>query len=92
MWLQLGRVLLARAVRAVPDRRRRQREMHLAPSRRPDLARAEPLSPRRKWWAILLATLLLVPGYWSLLAGLVSVATDRENSPNSGPFIFSGSP
>lgn len=64
----------------------------MAPSRRPDVARAEPHSPRRKWWAILLATLLLVPGYWSLLAGLVSVATDKENSPNSGPFIVFGLP
>mgnify|MGYP006159678539 CR=1 FL=1 len=32
----------------------------------------EPLSPRRKWRAITVATLVLVPAYWMLLAGIVS--------------------
>ncbi len=51
----------------------------------------EPLSPRRKWRAILLATLLLVPAYWSLLAGLVSAASeDRAGAPAAGPFIAFG--
>jgi hypothetical protein len=36
------------------------------------------LSPRRKWRAILLATLLFVPGYWAMLAGVVSLASDGE--------------
>ena len=36
----------------------------------------EPLSPQRKWRAITLATLLLAPAFWSLLAGLVAVAAD----------------
>jgi hypothetical protein len=55
------------------------------------LAGAEPLSPRKKWRAILLATLLLAPAYWSLLAGLVSVASeDRRGAPNAGPFIAFG--
>jgi hypothetical protein len=51
---------------------------------------AVPLSPRRKWRAILLATLLLVPGYWALLAGLVSVASDREGGPPAGPLLAFG--
>lgn len=38
----------------------------------------EPLSPPRKWRAITVATLLLVPAYWMMLAGIVSVASDDE--------------
>ena len=38
----------------------------------------EPLSPRRKWRAITLATLVLVPAYWMLLAGIVSASPDVE--------------
>lgn len=37
-----------------------------------------PLDQRRKWRAITLATLLLVPAYWLLLAGFVSAAPDTE--------------
>ena len=59
----------------------------------------EPLSPPRKWRAITLATLLLVPAYWSMLAGLVSAASDAADPrPNAGaslafglalvPFVF----
>jgi hypothetical protein len=59
-------------------------------ARRSPLAGAEPLSPRRKWRAITLATLLLVPSYWSVLAGLVSVASDRPDAPTAGPFIAFG--
>jgi hypothetical protein len=44
------------------------------------VAGAQPLSPRRKWQAITVATLLLVPGYWALLAGLVSAAEDNDGS------------
>ena len=62
----------------------------MARARRSTLAGAEPLSPRRKWRAITLATLLLVPGYLALLAGLVSVASDREDAPNAGPYIAFG--
>jgi hypothetical protein len=58
--------------------------------RRPGPAGPEPLSPRRKWRAILLATLLLVPGYWAIVAGLVSIASDREDAPVAGPFIAFG--
>ena len=59
----------------------------------------EPLSPQRKWRAITLATLLLVPAYWSMLAGLVAAASDAKDPlPNPGaalalglamiPFVF----
>ncbi|MDQ3898487.1 MAG: hypothetical protein M3326_14795 [Actinomycetota bacterium] len=62
-------------------------------------AGVEPLPPRRKWQAITLATLLLVPAYWSILAGLVAAASDAPNPlPNPAaslalglvliPFVF----
>jgi hypothetical protein len=38
------------------------------------LSGIEPLSPPRKWRAITIATLILVPAFWSLLAGSVSLA------------------
>jgi hypothetical protein len=38
----------------------------------------------------LLSTLLLVPAYWALLAGLVSVASDDRNAPAAGPFVAFG--
>ena len=54
-------------------------------------AGAEPLSPRRLWRAILLATLLLVPAYWGLLVGLVSVASeDPVRVPAAGLWIAFG--
>jgi hypothetical protein len=43
-----------------------------------------PLSPRRKWRAITVATLLLVPGFWVLLAALVALAVDGGGAPG-GP-------
>ncbi|HEV8565330.1 MAG TPA: hypothetical protein VGR41_10475 [Actinomycetota bacterium] len=54
------------------------------------LAGAEPLPPRRKWRAILLATLALVPAQWALLAGLVSLASEDRNAPPPAPFIAFG--
>jgi hypothetical protein len=59
----------------------------------------EPLSPQRKWRAITLATLLLAPAIWSILAGLVALSSDDDgNAPNAGaalavglsliPFVF----
>ena len=62
----------------------------------------QPLSPARKWRAITVATLVLVPGFWMLLAGLVAGATDdsagTEAEPNAAvglvvglavvPFVF----
>ena len=54
-------------------------------------AGATPLSPRRVWRAILIATLLLVPAYWALLVGLVSVASDDPvEAPTAGPWIAFG--
>lgn len=37
----------------------------------------EPLTPQRKWQTITVATLLLVPAYWALLAGLVAEGADK---------------
>jgi len=54
------------------------------------MAGLDPLPPRRKWRAILLATLLLAPAYWALLAGVVSVAADAESAPSAGPLIAFG--
>ncbi len=59
----------------------------------------EPLPAPRKWQAITLATLLLVPAYWSMLAGLVAAASDAPDPlPNPAaslafglaliPFVF----
>ena len=58
----------------------------------------EPLSPRRKWKTITVATLLLVPGYWVLLAGLVADRTSAKGGPDPAaamalglaavPFVF----
>ena len=42
----------------------------------------EPLSPRRKWRTITVATVVLVPGYWMLLAGLVANKTDAKGGPD----------
>jgi hypothetical protein len=60
-------------------------------ARRPIQAGAAPLSPRRKWRAITLATLLLVPAYWSVLLGLVSMAVEEPGgAANAGAFIAFG--
>lgn len=58
----------------------------------------EPLSPQRKWKTITIATLLLVPGYWGLLSGLVAEHSDAKGGPNPAaamalglaviPFVF----
>lgn len=44
----------------------------------------QPLPPQRKWRAIVLATMLLAPAMWSLLAGLVAVAAD-DPPEGAGP-------
>lgn len=58
----------------------------------------EPLPPQKKWRAITLATLLLVPAYWSMLAGLVAAGSDGADPLNPAaslafglaliPFVF----
>lgn len=50
----------------------------------------EPLSPRRKWRAITIATLVLLPAYLSIVVGLVAVASDRADAPPAGPAIAFG--
>jgi hypothetical protein len=40
-----------------------------------------PLPPRRKWRAITVATLVLVPPYWFVLNGLVSAAAGAAGNP-----------
>jgi hypothetical protein len=45
----------------------------------------QPVSPQRKWRAITVATLVLVPAFWSMMAGLVALATDdRDVSDPAG--------
>ena len=41
----------------------------------------EPLPPRKKWRAILAATLVLAVAFWSLMIGLVALATDDTDVP-----------
>jgi hypothetical protein len=41
-----------------------------------------PLPPQRKWRAIALATVVLVPAMWSILAGLVAAASDDPDAPD----------
>jgi hypothetical protein len=51
----------------------------------------EPLSPQKKWRAITLATLVLVPAFWAMLAGLVAVANDEDaREPNAAAGIALG--
>jgi hypothetical protein len=54
------------------------------------LAGAEPLSPRRKWRAITLATLVLAPAYWSIVAGIVAIGSDDPQAPAPAPLIAFG--
>ena len=47
----------------------------------------QPLSPQRKWRAIMVATLVLVPGFWALLAGLVGSAADDSSGKEAAPNV-----
>jgi hypothetical protein len=47
-------------------------------------AELEPLPPFKKWKIITIATLLLVPSYWLMLAGLVASATEGD-APDINP-------
>lgn len=67
------------AVTARPGRR--------ASDRPPGLS---PLTPQKKWRAILVATLVLVPAFWSMLAGLVAAASDEPDAPPPGPALAFG--
>jgi hypothetical protein len=70
----------------VPDATVRSRRRRGEPG-----AGAAPLSAPRKWRAITLATLVLVPGYWAMLAGIVTVVAEDEGGiPNPGAAIAFG--
>lgn len=53
-------------------------------------AGAQPLGPRQAWRAITLATLVVVPAFWLLLAGMVSAATDEEGGVASPGAAIAG--
>lgn len=44
----------------------------------------QPVTPARKWRAIVITTLVLVPAFWALLAGLVAIA-DVDTDPSGRP-------
>ena len=71
----------AEVLRPGLDGRRGEGVIVAGRARRSTLAGLEPLSPRLKWRAILIATLALVPAYWTLLAGLVAVASGADDAP-----------
>jgi hypothetical protein len=54
------------------------------------LAGSAPLSPRKKWRAILLATLVFAPAYWSIVVGMVAAGSDASDAPSAAPFIAFG--
>jgi hypothetical protein len=54
------------------------------------MAGVAPLDPRKKWRAIMAATLLLVPAYWAFLVGAVAFASDDANAPMALPYIAFG--
>lgn len=64
--------------------------MTLSRGRRTPLSGSAPLSPQRKWRAITIATLVLMPATWSLLIGLVAVSSDDGEAPAAGPLIAFG--
>ena len=58
--------------------------MSAVATRRARPAGLDPVSPRRKWRAITVATLVLVPAFWSMMAGLVAMATDDADVSDPG--------
>jgi hypothetical protein len=58
--------------------------------RRSPAAGVAPLSPRKKWRAILLATLVLAPAFWAIIFGMVSAASDAADAPAAAPYIAFG--
>jgi hypothetical protein len=58
--------------------------MSAVAARRARPAGLDPVSPRRKWRAITVATLVLVPAFWSMMAGLVALATDDADVSDPG--------
>lgn len=64
--------------------------MTLTRRRQSPPAGVAPLSARKKWRAILLATLVLAPAFWAIIAGMVGAATDAADAPVAAPFIAFG--
>lgn len=50
----------------------------------------QPLTPKQKWRAITITTIVLLPCFWSILAGLVAVADEGTDGPNPGASIAFG--
>jgi hypothetical protein len=51
----------------------------------------EPLSPAQKWRAITIATVVLVPAFWTILIGLVAGASDEPGGvSNPAAFVAFG--
>ena len=50
----------------------------------------EPLDPARKWRAITLATLVLAPALWAMLAGLVAAADEGRDGPQPAAAVAFG--
>ena len=51
---------------------------------------AAPLDPEQRWRAIALATLVLAPAVWALLAGLVAAGSDEVEGPQPAAAIAVG--
>jgi len=50
----------------------------------------QPLPPERKWRAVTLASLVLAPAMWAMLAGFVAVASDEAGGPQPAAAIAFG--
>ena len=48
------------------------------------------MSARKKWRAILLATLVFAPAYWSIVAGMVAAGSEVADAPSAAPYIAFG--
>lgn len=48
------------------------------------------LPPEKLWRAIVLTTLLLVPAFWAILAGLVAIGDEGDAGPDAGAAIAFG--
>ena len=59
-------------------------------SRRSGLGGVEPLSPQKRWRAIILATLVIAPAVWSIIAGIVAASSDDPDAPAGAPLIAFG--
>jgi hypothetical protein len=58
--------------------------------RRASSAGVEPLSPRQKWRAITISTLLLVPAYLGIVVGVIAADSESPDAPPAGPAIAFG--